>query len=69
MLIRSLIEVVSVFELFGDSSQGGNRCIKNSQMRATNQSPLRQANKVVSKPVALKVIPKTSTDDSHLEEF
>ena len=65
----SLIEVVSVFELFGDNSQSGNRRVKNSQMRDTNQPHLRQANKVVSKAVALKVIPKTGTDGSHQAEF
>jgi len=65
----SLIEVVSVFELFGDNSQNGNRRIKNSQMRATNQLSSRQVNKVVSKSVKLKVISKIGADDSHWEEF
>lgn len=66
---ESLIEVVSVFKLFGDNSQSNNLRMKNNPMRSTNQPLLRQAGKVIRKPVALKVISKTGADDSHWEEF
>ena len=65
----SLIDVVSVFKLYGDNSQSNNRRTRNNPMRTAGHSTSTQVNTVASKPVTLKFISKSGTDDSLWEEF